>query len=239
MPPLGPRSTTFRQRLGRFTSRLAYAALVVMLAFGGAVLIGLLPVNRNFAEAEDGIEITVYVDSAHSEIIVPLTTNLRDWRPWFSPSDFRGVTGNETHVAFGWGDREFFLNTPRWEDVRVDLTLCSMLWPTSTVMHVSLMNPPPSDAFYRQVTIEPAAYQRMCDFIESSFVLDGSTQLGGVHPRLIPGWSYGMRDAFYDAVGTYSVLYTCNAWAGDALEVAGVRTGCWTPFPMGILQLDE
>ena len=211
----------------------------MLLAFGGAVLIGQLPVNRSFKNAAGGIEITVYVDSAHSEVIVPLTTSIRDWQPWFSPSDFRNISGNESHVAFGWGDREFFLNTPRWEDVRADLTARSMLLPTDTVMHVSLMDDPPSNEYYRQVTIEPAAYERMCQFIESYFVVDGTKEQGGVEPRLIAGWSYGPRDAFYEAVGTYSALYTCNAWTGDALEVAGVRTGCWTPFPVGILQVEE
>lgn len=230
---------TFLARVKRYAWRFAHAALIVMLAFGGAILIGLLPVNRSFQSADEGIEITVYVDSAHSEIIVPMTTVVRDWQPWFSPSDFRGITGNETHVAFGWGDREFFLNTPRWEDVRADLTAWSMLWPTATVMHVSLMDPPPTNDFYRQVTIEPAAYKRMCEFIEQSFVLDGSARLGNAVPRLIAGWNYGQRDAFYEAVGIYSALYTCNAWTGDALEVAGIRTGCWTPFPIGILQVDD
>ncbi len=239
MPVPESKTTSLPTRLWRVLGRLAYASLVVLLAFGVAVLFGLLPVNRHFKNSASGIQVTVYVDAAHSEVIVPLTTAVRDWRPWFSPSDFRGVTGKETHVAFGWGDREFFLNTPRWEDVRADLTAWSMLWPTGTVMHVSLMDPPPSDEFYRQVTIEPAAYERMCDFIESSFVLDGSRRLGGFQPRLIPGWSYGARDAFYEAVGIYSALYTCNSWTSDALEVAGICTGCWTPFPIGILQVQE
>lgn len=239
MSPPAPNPLAFRSRLWRALRRVAYGALVLLLAFGGAVLVGLLPVNRSFQNANDGIQITAYVDAAHSEVIVPITTLVHDWQPWFSPSDFRGLTGRETHVAFGWGDREFFLHTPRWEDVRVDLTAWSMFWPTGTVMHVSLMGTPPANEFYRQVTIDPAAYRRMCEFIAASFVLDGATQLGGVEPRLIAGWSYGSRDAFYDAVGTYSALYTCNAWTGDALEVAGVRTGCWTPFPIGILQVGE
>lgn len=239
MPPATNDAPPLRGRLWRGVRRLGYGCLVLLLAGSGALLVGLLPVNRDFRNAADGIEVTVYVDSAHSEIIVPITTSVRDWRPWFSPSDFRGITGNETHVAFGWGDREFFLNTPRWEDVRMDLTLWSMLWPTPTVMHVSLMNPPPTNKFYRQVTIEPAAYENMVEFIESHFSLDGSRQLGGVKPRLIAGWSYGMRDAFYEAVGTYSALYTCNAWTGDALEVAGIKTGCWTPLPIGILMVEE
>lgn len=228
-----------RSLVARIAWQACRAVLVVLLAFFGAVLIGLLPVNRHFKSPAEGIEVIVYIDAAHSEIIVPIATSVHDWSPWFSASDFPKLTGRETHVALGWGDREFFLNTPTWEALRWDLTLRSMLLPTDTVVHVEMMDKPPKSEFFHYVTIEPAAYARMVDFIKQSFVLDGSPQFAGLEPRLIPGWNYGSRDAFYEAQGTYSALYTCNAWTGDALKVAGVRTGCWTPFPWGILQLNE
>lgn len=53
------------------------------------------------------------------------------------------------------------------------------------------------------------------------------------------GHGYGLADTFYAAKGTYSLLYTCNNWTGDALKAAGVRTGWWTPFPMGLLPQGE
>ncbi|WP_425396307.1 TIGR02117 family protein [Aeoliella sp.] len=236
-----PTATTSRlSLLWRAVRRTLHVALVALLAFGGAVLIGLVPVNRGFKSPAEGIDIIVYIDPAHSEIILPIVTDVHDWGPWFSASDFPDQTGFETHVALGWGDREFFLHTPTWDDLRADLTARSMLLPTDTVMHVELMHLPPENEYYRHVTIDRAGYQRMVEFIQSSFVLDGSPQSGGVEPRPLVGWHYdGRCDAFYEAQGTYSMLYTCNAWTGDCLEVAGVRTGCWTPFPMGILQTDD
>ena len=228
---------TFWSRLKRWSWLGCRGALIVLLAFGGAVLIGLVPVNRDFVSAKTGVELFVYADLAHSEIVVPLRNEVRDWGPWFSASDFRQLTGNETHVSFGWGDRDFFLTTPTWGDVKASTVARSMLTPTGTVMHVVLKGSPAKSDRYRRVVIEPEAYERMVEFIESHFLLDGSQQLGGVRPRLIAGEGYGNRDAFYEAVGTYSLLYTCNAWTGDALQVAGVRTGRWTPFPIGILQV--
>ena len=222
----------------RWTWRITQPVLVLLLAFGGAVLIGLVPVNRDFENADEGIEVFVYVDNAHSKIVVPVRTEVRDWRPLFSTSDFAGLVGDENYIAFGWGDREFFLHTRQWEDLQPDLTAWAMLWPTNTVMHVTMKTRPQS-SYYRMVTITPEAYAKMVEFIDASFVFDGSPQLGGVRPRLIPGCGYNHDDAFYEANGTYSLLYTCNAWAGDALEVAGVRTGCWTPFPVGVLQVEE
>ncbi len=228
-----------RSRIHRSAWRVAHACLVVALAFGGSVLVGQMPVHRGFKNAEQGIELFVYIDSAHSEIILPLTNDVFDWSPWFSASDFKNVTGNESFVAFGWGDREFFLQTPGWEDLDAGITSLAMLWPTSTVMHVTLQGKPTASESYRRVVIEPAAYEQMVRFVESHFVLDGSKSLGALSPRWIADEHYGNRDAFYEANGVYSILYTCNAWTSDALEVAGVRTGCWTPFPVGISQWEE
>jgi len=222
--------------LRRWLWRGAHAALVVLLAFVGAVLIGLCPVNRDFVNAEQGVELFVYVDAAHSEVIMPVQNAVRDWSPWFSASDFKNLSGNETYISFGWGDRDFFLTTPTWDDIRASTVARSMLMPTGTVMHVMLSAKPAEAERYSRVVIDEAAYARLVSFVESHFVLDGSPAIGDLQPVLIPGYSYGNRDAFYEAQGTYSLLYTCNAWTSDALQVAGVRTGCWTPFPVGIVQ---
>ncbi|HEX8448713.1 MAG TPA: DUF2459 domain-containing protein [Allosphingosinicella sp.] len=40
---------------------------------------------------------------------------------------------------------------------------------------------------------------------------------------------------FYEAVGPYSAVYTCNSWTGAALRHAGVRTGLWTPLSQSIM----
>ncbi|MCO6045083.1 DUF2459 domain-containing protein [Aeoliella sp. ICT_H6.2] len=233
-------STTRRSLFWRIVRRTLHLALVVVLAFTGAVLIGLIPVNRDFKSPDDGIDIVVCIGSAHSEIIVPIITDVHDWGPWFSASEFPNRDGFETHVSFGWGDREFFLHTPTWDDVRADLTARSMFLPTDTVMHVEMMDLPAENEIYRYVTIDRAGYKRMVEFIQSYFVLDGSSQADDFHPRVLPGEHYPNRaDAFYEAQGTYSLLYTCNAWTGDALQTAGVRTGGWTPFPMGILQTGD
>lgn len=222
----------------------ARCSFAVVLAYTGAVLIGQWPVNRDFTslnvdEHAAAVEVFVYVDTAHSEVMVPVRNGVRDWGPWFSPSDFKNITGNESYIAFGWGDRDFFLTTPTWDDVRAGTVARSMLLPTSTVMHVMLRGKPITGGRVRRVVIDSAAYEQMVQFIEKHFVLDGSTAARDLAPRVIPGYQYGDRDAFYEAQGTYSLFYTCNAWTGDALKVAGVRTGCWTPLPVGILQIPD
>ena len=236
LPPANPTSSLW-WRMKRWGWRLVKTSLVLVCLLVGGLLVGQIPVNRNFRQAEQGITLFVYADSAHSEVVVPLASEVYDWSPWFSANDFKDISGNESFVSFGWGDREFFLNTPHWEDIRCGRTARSMLLPTDTVMHVTLSGKPTVGPLYRRVVIEPEAYEKMVEFIQSHFVLEGSLASGTATPCLIAGHGYGEHDAFYQAEGIYSLFYTCNAWAGDALEVAGIRTGCWTPLPMGLLQI--
>ncbi len=46
---------------------------------------------------------------------------------------------------------------------------------------------------------------------------------------------YSNNDAFFEALGSYNVLTTCNTWTGDGLQAAGVKTSVWTPFAANVL----
>ena len=65
--------------------------------------------------------------------------------------------------------------------------------------------------------------------ISSSFKTDSINNF-----ELIPHAYYGNHDSFYEAKGNYSLFFTCNTWANNALKSAGLRTCLWTPFDKGI-----
>lgn len=219
-------------RLRRVAWRAAKWTGGALLLYCFAVLVGQWPVNTNFKNVAGGVEVFIYVDYAHSEIIVPRETSITNWNNWFKKSDFKSITGNEEYVSFSWGDRDFFFETEKWDDTKASVVAQAMLWPTSTVMHVAYCRKPYEDAWYRRVVIAPEKYAELARHIQKSFELDGPTQ-----PKLIADRGYNQSDTFYEARGTYSAFYTCNNWTGDGLRTAGVKTGWWTPFPAGVLQI--
>ena len=79
------------------------------------------------------------------------------------------------------------------------------------------------------------------------FLIDLGDTLGGLgedsfqiqkeKALLIPTKSvYGTNDAFYEAKGHYSLFYTCNSWANQALKAAHQKAALWTISDTGILQ---
>ncbi len=189
------------------------------------LLVGLIPVNYAFEPSGEGIEILVTSTAVHADFILPLVTNEKDWRQDFAGQTNGDPTATYTHVAIGWGDRGFFLETPTWADLRVATAANALLWPSSTCLHVQLTKA----NYYSQATsirISPQQYRRLVQFIESSFRRSATGEM-----VVIPGYRYHTDDAFYEAVGQYHMLNTCNSWIGRGLAAAGVRTPWLSPIP--------
>src|SRR5690606_5177997 len=88
-----PRSIARRVLRGLW--RTAKWTTLACLVYVAAVMVGQIPVNGDFRQAPHGIEVFIYADLAHSEIIVPRVTEVIDWSGWFAVEDFSGVTGRE------------------------------------------------------------------------------------------------------------------------------------------------
>lgn len=198
---------------------MAFAAL------GGLLLIGLLPVNRDFEPAEAGIRIYLVSNTVHADIIVPRDTAVVDWGRQFAEATFEGSISRETHVAFGWGDKGFFLETETWDDLRLTTAASAMFLPTDSCVHVAFTRPghhPTAVA----VNITETQYARLVDFIQKTFQTNGAGD-----PVQIPGNAYGTTDAFFVAEGRYHFLNTCNSWVGRGLREAGVTVPWFSPLP--------
>ncbi len=99
-----------------------------------------------------------------------------------------------------------------------------------SLMHADYAHAPGADDYQRPIRVSRAEYRRLAQFIHASFQRDGD---GTTIPLL--GRGYGGSDMFYEAVGPYSAVRTCNEWTGRALRHAGVRTGLWTPLAQSIM----
>lgn len=177
--------------------------------------------------ATDGtVEILLETNGVHTALVMPLTTPIKDWRPNFPASDLPSGDEPFTHIALSWGEKEVFLNTPRWEDLRLSTVLNILQFKGEALLHAAhYVRPAPSKTL-RPIRLSADEYARLVGFIEG-YIVQGS-------PQPYPG--YGAQDVFYNAHGTYTPLKTCNQWTSDALAAAGVRTGWWTPFAGGVMK---
>lgn len=214
-----------RSRLIRWAKRGLKWTLLLCLGYFVILLVGLIPVNNDFTPRENGIKIYVISNAVHADIVVPKTNDVIDWSESFSDNQFVGDTSQETHVAFGWGDRGFFLETETWDDFRLSTAANALLLPSESCVHVSFTRPEYYSDF-TSVSISREQYVRLVEFINGSFKKDVDND------RIqVEGYAYSKTDAFFDAHGQYHLLNTCNSWAGRALSASGVRTPWLSPMP--------
>ena len=207
-----------------------YGLLTVPVLYALILLVGMIPLNNDFAPAEDGVTVFLISSPVHVELLLPIRTEAIDWRAQFPDECFLDLTRTTTHVAIGWGNKRLFIETPTWSDLRVATVAKALLWPSTSCLHVSFTHPDDFGKGVRSVTISVAQYERLVYHIESSFRLDTN---GNKLP--ISDTAYGINDAFFEANGTYHCLNTCNSWVGRAMRVAGVRTPWLTPLSQQVL----
>jgi uncharacterized protein (TIGR02117 family) len=186
---------------------------------------GAIASNRSWRAPAEGVHIFVESNGVHTGIIVPKVAVGVDWRGVARAEDLRDPRfAGYDHVAFGWGEKTFYLETPTWAEVKLRTVLASAVGSNRTLMHVEHLAVPRTGDGPREIVVTPAQYRRLAAYIRASF-RDGGARYRG----------YAGYDAFYDANGRYDAVRTCNAWTGDALRFAGVRVGAWTPFPVSVM----
>ena len=210
---------------------LAGLITIPLLYFAAALLLGLIPANAAWRQAESGIAIFVRTNGVHTWILMPKTNAYMDWRPFIPGWDVRDPRWDAAnYAAFGYGEREVYLNTPTWADLTPSDALRAALGGGEPLVHVEHVHEPRVDEYTRRLVLRPDEYRRLVAFVRARFRLDP----GG---RTIPvtGRGYRDNDIFYLSNGGYSAVLTCNEWTGRALRTAGVRTGLWTPLEQSIM----
>lgn len=218
----------FKQFL-KFTGRfiLSIVAFIVLYLLAAFVLAH-IPVNSNPEKSND---ITIYINSngVHTDILVPIKNDTKDWTRDILFSQTKSKDSIMQHIAFGWGDKGFYLETPQWSDLKASTALKAAFHLGTSAMHTRFYNKVKEDDECVKVTISKKDYKDLVKYIEDSFALDANNKV-----EWIANQSYGQYDAFYEANRKYSLFYTCNTWANNALKAANQKAALWTPYDKGI-----
>lgn len=217
----------------RVIVRVLLVLLAPFVAWGVAALaLPRLMRNDAWATPERGIEIGVLSNGVHTDFVLPVRAAGVDWAARLELEELHGANTGFEWVGVGWGDRRFYLETPTFADLKWDTALVAVSGLGRTAMHVTWLDSGPrSDDDARALRLSEKQYLALCEYVQASFALDDAAR-----PRRIDHEGYTLFDHFYEAVGSYSAIETCNEWTGAGLRRIGVRTGTWTPFASDVLR---
>ena len=175
------------------------------------------------------VDIYLTTNDIHADLILPMRHPLMDWSSFIDLTDYSERGQKAGWVEFGWGDRRFYLEMPTWDQFTMDLAVDALFFPSTAIMHVSAIPFAPNTYtnLYR-VSLSFDQYEKIVSYIKNSFALKEG------RPQLIPKSGYTDYDNFYDGVGSYSLLNTCNAWTSSALASAGLPRPAFTMAKYGL-----
>lgn len=209
--------------------------LFALLMYGIVVtLLSFIPVNsydsRTLIPAQK-IEIYILTNGVHTDVVVPVKNEVFDWSKQVKFTDTKAKDSTAQFMAIGWGDRGFYLETPTWSDLKVSTALNAATGLSSSALHITFYKSLKEGIDCKKITIDSNEYKKLIVFINDSFQLNN-----GNVTKIDTKAVYGNNDAFYEAKGSYSLFYTCNTWANQALKAANQKAALWTITDSGIFR---
>lgn len=202
----------------------------LLFAFISVYIVVFLAISPFTFRAEDTSEpkteiVYLSTNGIHSDVILPIRHPLKDWEETLGMEKLLAVDTFQTHLKFGWGDKNFFMRTKEWSDMEVGTVLNTVFGRGPGAMHLILCTPKDlSKAGLVELYLSKRQYRRLCAFIQHSFQFEGGKA------KVIADHPYGTYDFFYDSSIEYNMTYTCNTWTNNALKRAGQKACVWTPF---------
>ena len=202
---------------------------LILLAFPlGYLIISLvfsvISTDRILVDSKNNKSIFLSTNGVHLDIIIPKND--------LDSSLILGLVklADAEYVSFGWGDENFYINTPTWNDLTFSNAFSAMFLKSSTLMHVTRHNARKSD--WIEIKINQNELYKLNEYIPSTFNTDASHMA-----VILENQGYSYYDDFYLAHGSYSCINTCNSWVNNGFKASGLKACLWTPFDFGLLNM--
>ncbi len=207
---------------------LGLVVLYVILALA----IPYIPFQKKATNDIANIPIYLYTNGVHTDIVMPIKSDQIDWS---AKMPFQNTVSKSTdfdYVGIGWGDKGFYLDTPTWAELKVSTAFYAAFWLGDSAMHTTFYKRMVEGEDCKKIMITKSQYADLIQFVDSKFDKNSAGQNILIPTKAV----YGKDDAFYEAKGSYSFLYTCNTWTNNALKAAGQKAALWTASDFGIFQ---
>jgi uncharacterized protein (TIGR02117 family) len=212
-------------KVGKIITKLIITIILIPLFY---ILISLIltiiPVNIKSEHSEKSKSIYLNSNGVHLNIIIPkdqLDSKLLDGIEY---------DVDDQYFSFGWGDRNFYLETPTWGDLTFKNAFNALLLKSPTLIHLTRYSIKRQD--WLEIKVNQNQLEKINQYVYGSFYYDSMNKKVILNHK-----GYTNNDAFYEASGSYSFYKTCNSWVNTGLKEGDIKACLWTPFEFGLLSM--
>lgn len=210
----------------RFLKIIGYILVIPVVYIVISLILTYIPVSEKTEGAQKKHLIYLTTNGVHSDIVLPknlmIPALLKDQK--YHPK--------EQFFAYGWGEENFYINTPTWGDLTFSTAFRAAFLKSKTLVHVTRYRSKRNQ--WIAVPVTDRQLEKLNTYILAAFHEDENGK------QVIQGATYTLdRDTFYRAKGNYMFYNTCNTWANTALKESQMKASLWTPFDFGVLRWYE
>ncbi|KGK29422.1 DUF2459 domain-containing protein [Cellulophaga sp. E6(2014)] len=191
-----------------------------------SLLFASITIDRKAATSSEEKSIYLSTNGVHLDIVIP-KENL-------DPLLLKDLlnTATDHYLSFGWGDENFYVNTPTWGDLTFSNAFRALFLKSSTLLHVTRYSAVRTE--WVEVKVSASELQKLNTYIHRTF-----TRTTNGSNILLKNQGYSSLDNFYKSNGSYSCFNTCNSWVNVGFKESGIKSCLWTPFDFGLLNKHE
>ncbi|HEY1040047.1 MAG TPA: DUF2459 domain-containing protein, partial [Bacteroidia bacterium] len=134
--------------ISRRISRIlaGFIGFVALYLFSAQLLSFFTTGKDSIKTSEETIAIYVQGNGVHTDIIVPVQSEIINWNDTFAVNTFERADTGYRYISFGWGDKGFYLDTPTWDDLKFSTAFKAAFFMSSTAMHVTYRKKEPKQS---------------------------------------------------------------------------------------------
>lgn len=191
-----------------------------------SLILTFIPVNNEEGDTEKNISIYLNSNGVHLSIIIhknQLDPKLLNGLRYFK---------KDNYFSFGWGDKNFYLNTPTWSDLTFNNAFKALFINSSSLIHLTRYSTISDD--WVEIKVNKNQLYKINQYIYKTFYLNPLDK-----KEILNNKGYANNDDFYEALGSFSCFKTCNSWVNSGLKESNIKACLWTPFDFGLLYLHK
>ena len=206
----------------RIAKWILYILLIPITYLLISLLLTAITVDRKTTETNPNKSIFLATNGVHLDIIIPIKN--------IDSTVLSGINlkESENYLAFGWGDENFYLNTPTWGDLTFKNGFGALFLKSSTLVHVTHYQNKRSD--WIEIKVTENELKKINRYLNETFFTNENGE-----KILLKNKGYTATDDFYKANGSYTCFNTCNSWVNSGFKKSGLKSCYWTPFDFGLM----
>ena len=169
--------------------------------------------------------IYIYHDTVHTEIMIPVNYFKEEYQKRF-PNLLKGQ--NYGYLAFSYGDKEFMMKFPTWNDVELGVALKSLFINTPALLRVGHYG-----GVNKKESVKIMLSKPCLEKLQQS-ILNSFSEKNSKFQRYLDSYKHP-KVFYFQAKKSYNLFHTCNSWTGDRLREAGLKASPLTPFSQQVV----